>query len=355
MQYIVLKSGLEIFDVARAYGLAACLYYGAGFRAPVIIDAGTVYLLEHDAEMPKHIPEECQAGWAACFDHKHWRDVLRTYKQAQFEAKVKKARNLLSERFGTVIEQFLLDRVIANEPSKDLENNLETLSGALEPTAFKGLRAPTRGTYSENQVKVGSVDWALACLGGSLVGKYISQRTAGNKWEYYVNYWLPERVTFDGVLDLREKLRSARLSYLGAENAAAHQAVLLAKAIRRRALTELKCTDRFSEVVFFTLFQSSQQIKPSSAGHASLSHLLKLALDPKPEAENVLNIWDYLFRRGSTKGAEGLAIVVTEFVIRPNLDSYERCLKELIRYLRKGVKGEFQYDEKTLKEVMAYV
>jgi hypothetical protein len=352
MRYIVLKRGLEIFDATRAYGLAACLYFGSGYVAPLISDTGTAYLLEHDAKMPERIQDKFLREWEGLFAGRQWDDIFRTYKQGPRKAQVDKVKDILTGQFSEVIESFVLDQ---HHTTRQTKEKPETLPGPLEPTAFKGLRTQTRGNYTESQVKVDVSDWALSCLGGSIIGRYIPQPSAAGKWEYYATYWLPERVTFDGVLHLREILKDARLSYIGIENAAAHQAVILAKAIRRRALTELKHADRFSDVVFFTLFQSGQQIKPSSAGRVSLSHLLKLALNPKPEAENVLNIWEYLFRRGSVQGAEDLAVAITEFVMRPNLDTFERHIKEFIRYLGKGVKGEFQYDEKTLREVMAYV
>ncbi len=347
MQYFVSKSGLEIFDMAKAYGLAACLYYGSDFESPIIYDCGSIYLLNHPAEMPVNVPSS--AEWEGLFADENWINVFRTYKQL-WRGQVEKVRKFLSAYFTRILKEFTQP----NRLPKIYETKGETLPGPLDPTAFKGLRAATKGMYGEGQIKVDASDWALACLGAALCGKYIPQRSVGNKWEYFVIYWMPQQVTFANFLEIRSKLRNARLQYLSIQNAAANQAILLAKITRQRAFP-IKHVDHFSELVYFTMFQSGQQLKPSTSGKVNLSHLMKLALNPSSRAGNVLDIWDYLFRRGSTLGAEDLALAITGLVMHPGLDSFERHAKVFLRYLPEGVKGEFQYDEETLKEVITYV
>ncbi|MDI6828714.1 MAG: hypothetical protein QME62_09545 [Armatimonadota bacterium] len=345
MRYFISKSGLEVFDTAKAYGLATCLYYGSDFESPTIYDCGSIYLLDHPAEMPVEVPSS--AGWEGLFADDNWNNVFRTYKQL-WRTQVENVKKFLATCYIEILREFSQP----NRPAQICETKGETLPGPLDPTAFKGLRTATKGVYGEGQIKVGATDWVLACLGGALCGKYIPQRSVGNKWEYFAIYWMPQQVIFEGFLDIRNRLKDTRLQYLGIQNAAAHQAVVLAKTVRQQTLDPRKHIDHFSEIAYFTLFQSGQQLKPSASGKVNLSHLMKLALNPSSKAGNVLDIWDYLFRRGSTLGAENLALAITELVMHPSLDTFERHAKIFLRYLPKGIKGEFQYDEETLKEVI---
>ncbi|HZP27027.1 MAG TPA: hypothetical protein VFB90_08280, partial [Dehalococcoidia bacterium] len=68
-----------------------------------------------------------------------------------------------------------------------------------------------------------------------------------------------------------------------------------------------------------------------------------------------VKVWLYLFRRGSARGNEDLAAAITDLVMHPTLDSYERHVRVFARYIAQGAKTEFQYDEQSLKEVTALV
>uniref|UniRef100_A0A7C3AMW9 Uncharacterized protein n=1 Tax=Thermorudis sp. TaxID=1969470 RepID=A0A7C3AMW9_9BACT len=87
----------------------------------------------------------------------------------------------------------------------------------------------------------------------------------------------------------------------------------------------------------------------------NLRRLLDLALGHPHESEAVFNVWKYMFRRGSLKGNEDMALAITQLVMDPKLESYEQHVKVFLRYLALGVKVESQYTNEPLQEVTTLV
>lgn len=357
MRFWITKSGLEIFDVARAYGLAALLSYADedGSTSPVISDAGAVYCVDFPGGKPSaaRLTDASNSGWLEAFAIGDFRDPLSPQWNSLFvtdaakfkESKRCAVKRLLEGRLDDLLEQASLARLVA-----DFDGG-ETLPGGLDPVAFKGLRGRTRGQYTEGQTKVDQLNWALACLGGALTGRFLYQRGAG----YFVIYPVPESVEWTDFREVRKQTYGERLNYLSVQNAAAHYSVVLAEHLRRRAASGLASTARYSNLLYFSLFKTGNQWKPGGAGRLNLQPLLDLALKRPHEAEGVFKVWQYLFRRGSARGNEDLALAITELVMHPTLESYERHVRVFNRYIAQGAKVEFQYSEQALKEVTALV
>jgi hypothetical protein len=114
--------------------------------------------------------------------------------------------------------------------------------------------------------------------------------------------------------------------------------------------------DSFSGLLYFSLFKTGNQWKPSSAGSMNLQYLIDLVKNNPSESEKIFQVWNYLFRRGSVKGSEDLADAITNMVINPSLESLENHVKIFLRYIaRKEVKTINLYTEESLKEVLKYV
>ena len=359
MQFWITKSGLEIFDLCRAYGFAILLSRSDRREgSPVITDAGGTYAVALDGGEPSNVHLRDNPDWHALFEPGRppegyaWDQLFITLKgEAGKRKKRDDARAVLERQF---------DALLKNAASPGLVASLgrgETLPGPLDPAGFKGLRGRVLSDYSEGQTSVDSLNWALACLGGAVVGRYHWQRQATGG-VYYVAFAVPERIGVHNVMDIRRDTSQVRLSYVSLENAAAHYALTVAEHFRQR-YAAIGATDRFSGLLYFSLFQAGSgptaQWKPGGGGWLNLGPLLDLAQRDPHGAAKVFKVWDYLFRRGSTRGSEDLALAITDLVMRPSLDTFEGHVKVFWRYLVKGVKLENLYTEEALKEVAGLV
>ncbi len=355
MIYFVAKTGMEIFDLCRAYGLATLLdCTGLEDMRTIIRDAGAFYLIEQTGEkLSRELLNK--AKWIQLFDadfgHGAWKQIFLTYKN-KWNKMLGKVKKTLSENFESIIEK-------AKDPTylpAISTSSGETFPGSIEPSVFKGLRGKTRGDYLESQTKVDKESWALACLGGAMSGRYKVQRGQGNKWDYFVIFPAPERVELDNFRKIRESTYTVNLKYLSAQNAAAHFSVILTKQMRQMAANLSEFSDRYSSLFYFSLVQTGQQFKPLTGGKLSLYPLMELAYSENPEIEAVLNTWIYLFKKGTERGGEDLGFSLTEFIMHPSLDSYEKHVQIFLRYnLNKKVKSANLYTEKNIGEVIKYV
>lgn len=358
IHYFIVKTGLEIFDLCRTYGLAMLLdCVSPEGETPVINDAGGLYLIEHEAT--DLFPERLIAntGWLSLFeespDDRTWSRIFLTDKQ-NWSKKVKKVKDILIEEAEKIIKDFQNPK---NLPEISSDKG-ETLSGPLEPSAFKGLRGRTRGDYSEGQTKVDNHNWALACLGGAVAGRYKVQKAQGNKWEYFVIFPVPQRIELSNFREIRNSTYTIGIKkYLSIQMAAAHFSIMLAMKMRNMAASKSQFGDKFGGLFYFSMVQSGQQFKPSVGGNLSLHPLMMLAFSGTPVVAKVFEAWNYLFKKGSVQGCEDLAEAITEFIMSPSLETYENHVKVFLKYISKPreVKSANLYDDETLKEVIAYV
>ncbi len=357
MHYYIHKTGLEIFDLCRAYGLATLLDFASPEESSTIIkDAGGFYLIEHDSTevSQKRLLEHI--GWYSLFEKssndRTWAGVFLTDKK-NWPKKVDRVKDILTRNAEKIFIDF---QNVSNFPQISSDKG-ETLPGPLDPSAFKGLKGRTRGDYSEGQTKVDSLNWALACLGGSISGRYKVQKAQGNKWEYFVIFPVPERIELRNFREIRESTYTKGLKYLSVQNAAAHFSVLLAEKMREMSASKSQFKDTFSGLFYFSIVQSGKQFKPSVGGNLSLYPLLEFAMSKGPAVTTVFEVWKSLFWKGSFDGCEDMGEAITEFIMHPTNESYENHVKILVRYIidEKKKRGIKLYDGENLKEVMAYV
>jgi hypothetical protein len=362
-----MKSGLEVFDVARPYGLAALLSYADEVQAnsPSIRDIGTAYAVELSGARITVDRLKATGDWAAAFEPgksvdvyaPQWNNVLLTTRVEQKSKKTGRVchpRKTKIEKVRKTLEKKLPDLMEATGPvmlAAQIGKG-ELLPGPLDPSGFKGLKHETRGEFKEDETSVDKDNWALACLGAALTGRFVHERNAG----FFVVYPVPDCVTWTDFREVRKETYGERLkNYLSVQNAAAHYSVVLAENLRRRAASGLASTPRYSSLIYFSMFKTGNQWKPGSGGRLNLQLLIDMAIQRPHEAEKVLSVWRYMFRRGSARGNEDLALAITDLIMHPNLENYERHVRIVNRYIARGTNVEFQYTDQSLKEVMSLV
>jgi hypothetical protein len=352
MQFFVTRTGLDAFDVARAWGLAVLINVLTEDEVE-LSNADWAFIVSPTKPAPED-PDFKGLGWRTLFaaEDVQWERVFMTLR--------KKREKLLEEEAGQVRQVLEKGWSQLTSELKRPNNAVDigqgkTMPGGLEPSAFKGLRHDSRARYGEEQLKVPEGHWALACLGMATCGVYRLSREAGQeKWLALLP--IPQCVRFNYFRDVQELMRFPPARYQGVQNAAAHYAVQLAEQLRKRAAAQGSLQDRFAAVFYFTLFGAGQQTKPAQGSQLNLSPLMDAIHRDPHGTEPMLNWLDYCFRLGSTEGAEDLALAATELVMRWDLDAFERLVKVFIRLIaQKRVRHDNLPDETAIGGVMRYV
>ena len=348
MPFFVTKTGLDAFDTARAWGLAVLLNVLTEDEVR-LRDAGWAFILEPSG----HIHNNAQLtglSWRTLFaaEDVQWEQVFVTHRGRQ-EAQKQQVRQILETQWQSLLSD------LQRPDNLVVVGTGESVPGGLEPAAFKGLRHDSKARYVEEQLKAPKKNWALACLGMATCGTYRFSREAGQT-NWLVLLPVPQDARFNYFRDVQELMRNRGLQYTGVQNAAAHYAVQLTEQLRRRAAAQGSLQDRFSAVLYFTLFGTGQQTKPSQGSQLNLTPLME-AIQRDPHGTEAMLRWlDYCFRLGATKGAEDLALAATELVMRWDLDAYERLVRVFARFIaKKRVRYDNLPDERALTEVMRNV
>ncbi len=351
MQFFVTKTGLDAFDVARAWGLAVLLNVLTDEEVE-LQDVGWAFIVTPVKQIPPNASLEGSA-WRTLFSAPdvQWRQVFLTLRKKREKLFAEdEVRKVLESKWQQLLEDLQQPNNLVTFGSG------KTLLGSLEPAAFKGLRHITKARYGEDNIAVQDGHWALACLGMATCGTYRPFSREAGQENWLVLLPVPQCIRFSYFRDVQQLLRPHLIRYQGVQNAAAHYAVQLAEGLRRRAAAQGSLKDQFSAVLYFTLFGAGQQTKPSQGSQLNLAPLMQLIQDDPHGSEAVLKWLDYCFRLGATEGAEDLALAATELVMRWDLDAYERLVRVLVRFVaQKRVRRENLPSEALLRRVMKYV
>jgi hypothetical protein len=323
MPYYITKTGLDVFDAARAWGLAVVLNVltedEVGIR-----DAEWAFVVDSAVPLPDDLAIANNA-WRTLTFEENWQRVFITQK-GNWNNRRDKALSVIADQLTTLLAN------LQNPANTVVFGEGESLPGGLDPTGFKGLRHNTRAQYREGQLNVPEDHWALACLGMVTCGTYRYAREAGQS-NWLVLLPIPQETHFSYFRDVQTLFRLPGLMYHGVQNAAAHYAVQLAERVRRRAAAQGSLQDRYSAILYFKLFGAGQQMKPAQGNQLRLEPLMDaIARDPHG-TQPMLEWLDYCFRLGSTKGAEDLALATTELVMRWDLGAYDRLVRVAVRIL----------------------
>jgi len=324
MPYYITKTGLDVFDAARAWGLAVVLNVLTEDEVG-ICDAEWAFVVDSAVPLPDDLAIANNLAWRTLTSEQNWQRVFITQKGSWLD-KRDKALSVIADQLTTLLAN------LRNPANTVVFGEGESLPGGLDPTGFKGLRHNTRAQYREGQLNVPEDHWALACLGMVTCGTYRYAREAGQS-NWLVLLPIPQETHFSYFRDVQTLFRLPGLMYHGVQNAAAHYAVQLAERVRRRAAAQGSLQDRYSAILYFKLFGAGQQMKPAQGNQLRLEPLMD-AIGRDPHGTQPMLEWlDYCFRLGSTKGAEDLALATTELVMRWDLGAYDRLVRVAVRIL----------------------
>jgi hypothetical protein len=138
---------------------------------------------------------------------------------------------------------------------------------------------------------------------------------------------------------------------------AAHYAIHLASTICHHRTSLSVFADRYSALVVHTLSFAGQQWKASNGTFFPLEYPMRLIDNSPPISAEVYNLWNHVFRWGSIKGNERLALALAEFLSQPTLDTFEQFSRV---HLKMTTVDEARrpfppYEEEWMKEVLHHV
>jgi hypothetical protein len=340
----IMKTGLNAFDTARAWGWAVVLNVLTEDEVSIHDEEWRFRVQPCSSPVhPDHAIWNTLAGRTLFFEQ-NWQRVFITQK-GKWKENVEKAQRVLQQH-GNLLQSM-------QNPDGIPFGKGESLPGGLDPGGFKGLRQTTRAQYGEGQLEVSEDHWALACLGMAACGTYYYAAEAGQS-NWLVLLPVPHQVRMSYFRDVYDLFRLSGLRYHGIQNAAAHYAVQLAERLRRRSAAQGGLQDCYSAILYFRLFGAGQQTKPAQGNQLRLEPLMNAIQHDPHRSQRMLNWLDYCFRLGATKGAENLALATTELVMRWDLEAYDRLVRIAVRHQAQGRMKRLP-EKDTLEEIIRHV
>jgi len=357
MHYYVMKTGMEMFDACRAYGLGLAVERLTG-ESTFVSDRGMYYLVKVDvAEIGELSKEEIKKKLLPLFagrDLSWGRTFLTIQRKQTGELKrstrrlIEKAKKIILEGAGDIIEKFK-----SPSPVKIPDPTGETLYLSMELAATKGYRVPirTKSPYTEGTpLKVPAVDWALAALG----------ETYFATWKNTIDALIfvvpkPTEVGMGHARDIQSILNKTRVCRTSTLTALAHMAVIIARDMQERKKSRDPFLPKFCSLIYGACVMTGAQLKPKSGGVFSLELLLNLMERDLETSEEIFELWDYLFKIGAVKGREELSLSLSKFIAYPTISNLEEHLRA---YLRHAVKGDVKlknYPKHSITEVLGCV
>lgn len=366
MFYSVMKSGLPMFDSCRAYGLALALERlsrEVGWVEHIRIkDMGPMYLVvgPDEAILTSVDPTGLFDDLLALNDG--WCGTFLTTARSPREAKLKPAsRRALSQQLDEVgkilarvsdwLSTFIKPQVV------DLRirpaEGYQTLPSSLDVSAAKGLRRLKRDGYGEGeQVYITEPHWAIGLLGGA---HFIRWTWAGGNYVGLLP--TPAQVTFHHHRDIRAIADVGFLCSVSVQTAAAHYVIRLAEALRQRRASQATFADRYENLIVQAMAYAGSQWKPQGGGLFPLELPMGLIEGDLAVAADIFKLWDFLFRRGSVRGAEMLALTLAEFLAQPSLETFEQHARAHLRLTLADERTRSfpPYQTEWMKEVLSHV
>jgi len=393
VQYYVMKTGMEMFDASRAYGLAS-IFYRLGLikdtdKKTTIKDMGFYYEVDGPEidEIPDNLNKE--ENWVSLFDHTQpwWRHLyfrrIQTTKDkntgekkvpeeiinfldgytAEDEIKEKDfresfvrsmiARKVLTEGLLNTLNKYSGFYSIEFTDVKDLKKGYWTLPQWIDVSASKGIREEVRMKTQYNEgtnISVPLDDLALAQIGFAF-SKRVSGKPSGGKPSFTLTFMPnPKNIEIESHYNIVNELGTKRLCNVSEGTALSHYSVHLVDLIRGK-ITENERAPEYSSLIFNALKPTAQQPKPSSGGLFPLDFLYDLMKSNLNISGEIFEMWDHVFRIGNVKGREDLSLSLSEFIAHPSADNLEKYLKIHLRYLLNDDVKIRAYPRECVKEV----
>lgn len=346
MPYYVLKTGMSMYDLERAYGLGL-LVSKLSYQEVRLFDRGLYY--EIDGALPSNINVEGRTADILSLiatDMPAWDQALRTTKREGRKGKKEMASQILKKHSKEMLDYY---SSLSQPPRK----SKELLTAPLELAATKGFRETVRNQrYHEGTgFKIPEEDWVLALIGSlhfsswKFVGESVSIVPCPDS---VTGVDVSHAASIKAYLDQEKSIN--RVNVLCT---VVHSAVRLYIELFRRKRDETPWRDTFSGFVYGSLVGAAQQLKPKTGGFFSVELFEKLL-----EVDNgadVLEHFDHMFRVGNLQGQESLAMSLADFLNNPILENYSTLLKLYGRSLLNEKVRIKAPPENTWMEVMKYV
>jgi hypothetical protein len=363
----VVKTGMEMFDACRAYGLGLVLstvsIIEEVYDRVILQDYGSYYQIEGPSIVGKNLTNDLRwsnlfspsDGWIRTFltnIGSPTLNVKNVERKEKLEEETKKEIRTFSNALETHLQNILsqYSGFYFPEITTSKKKGFETLFQSLEGAASKGFRRAVRDGYEDGkQIYAPEDDLALAYLGSA---KFIHWIWGDNMIGVLP---LPQRVEVMNHLEIEKFLESKFVNRVSVTSSIAHYAVIFAERIREKKASQESYADRYSSLAFNAMVKTGNQWKPVSGGIFPLELLFSLIERNLHVSEEIFDIWNSLFGIGNMKGNEDLAQSLGEFLVAPRLDSFERHVNILLRYLASQKANVRTYPEECLREVMSFV
>ncbi|MGQ9680614.1 MAG: hypothetical protein ACUVV4_07625 [Candidatus Bathyarchaeia archaeon] len=313
--FYINKTGLEIFDIFRVFGLAFSIRGVSNEDIDIQIkDSGYAFLLEAKGVLPnKPDPQLFLAS------ENRWKNVFRTFRERK-DSKVKppweEVKDIIENEYSEMIN-FHRSLTYVPEIGKQVKAG-KTLYQSLDNSAAKGFREEKLGLgYHEGtQIQVDKFSWALGCLGATMTGT----------WMWGGDFILtlipsPFNLSINSHRQIQEDMKQEKVTNISHLSAVAHFSVKLTEKI---ALRRTSSGMVYDSVVFNVMKKTGQQPKPGGGGKLGLEFLNALAKNEL--GIEVLKKFDFILRSGFVKGIkQSLALALTDFIIHPTIDNFSRC------------------------------
>jgi hypothetical protein len=352
-----------MFDASRAYALGLIIERltrrADAVEDVTIRDVGTLYLVDGPAK-----DDLIAVAWTGLFDGLlhlagGWFGVMRTFKGEKLKAKKLGIVSSVLEDFPELLTRHTQPEAVGFMTSRG--EGRETVPSPLDLAATQGSRGFTTTSYVEKPLCVPHLHWALGMLGGAHFVRWTRWgRSQDERNRQRIALLpIPAAVTFRSHREIKAVADAG--SYpcgVSVQTAAAHYAVLLADALGKYRASEAESSDRYGSLIVQAMFQSRRGAwKVDSGSVFPLEYPMRLLESSLTTSAEVFDLWDHLFRWGSVRGNEMLAITLAKFLGQPSMKTFERHARIHLRMsIANGSRRPFPpYQDEWMKEVLHYV
>ena len=345
-RFVVNKTGLEMFDCFRAYGLAFLIGGLENYPVTYIHDRGPAYVVDVEGNLPRNpdvkIFEKTESN--------SWSMVFQTFKERKDlkgKPPLEDAREIATQDYGKILNLHSRHDFVPEIGTK--VNDGKTLYQTIDVSAAKGYREEKRLTYHEgSQLQVDKFSWCIAAIGAAWFGVWprnLMRRDVSFSVCIAPN---PEKVlliTHRGIHENVEK----QLCPISASTAIIHYSIKLIK------IAIVKSDEvNYNEVIFNVMQKTGQQPKPGGGGRYNLTFLTDLV--KTPTGYKALDHIDkhLLLTNPNIKGVkQDVALALSDFLLHPTLNNFKR-FESL--YIRGELNKElYSWEKPQLEELLRYV
>jgi len=340
-QLFLNKTGFEMFDALRAFGLAYLVKNPDDITDIRIQDLGHLYLVSTEGKLPSNVNPQLFV------DNDGWGQVFQTVRERK-DAKKKFPRKDVEEILSTEYQEILKTHsdpgfhpVIGN-----VVKDGRAIYQSIDVSAAKGFREEKKGvTYHEgSQLYTDKHSWAIACIGSVFFNYHrVGSDFILNLVPNPTDVWLIQH------RQIRDDLSKENICNISANVALAHYSVKMASVIARRKAAR---SSKYDSIIFNVMRRTGQQPKPGGGGKFGLSLMEQFLQDPA--GFDALEKIDIIMSNGYAKGIkQELTFSFAEFIIHPSLRTFIRC-EDL--YIRARIsKNVMLWDKKPLEVLLKNV